>query len=178
MGKLSKIVSIIFIFILLSISCTDRRCVITYTTTDSKPIQLDSAAMFNGVLIEYSYKNGKGKLLFDRPIVRIENAFRKCVNLETIILPKNITAVGDFAFEGCSSLSSITIPDGCTRIGDCAFRDCPNLKHINIPSNIDSIGDYAFARCQHLIDTIIDIKISHLGEGIFQNCLDVTMEFF
>ena len=35
-----------------------------------------------------------------------------------VVLPDDMTAVGDAIFRGCSSLTSIIIPDGVTSIGD------------------------------------------------------------
>ncbi|MBQ9860906.1 MAG: leucine-rich repeat domain-containing protein, partial [Clostridia bacterium] len=38
-----------------------------------------------------------------------KNAFRSCVNLESITIPKTVTGIGTDAFYGCTALSSVTV---------------------------------------------------------------------
>lgn len=46
-----------------------------------------------------------------------------------LILPNNITAVGDFAFAN-SGLHTLTIPTNCNYFGRKIFADCKNLSYI------------------------------------------------
>lgn len=46
-----------------------------------------------------------------------------------LILPNNITAIGDFAFAD-SWIKSITIPNTCTYFGDRIFYDCKKLDYV------------------------------------------------
>ena len=46
-----------------------------------------------------------------------------------LILPENITAIGDFAFAS-SWIKSITIPNTCTYFGDRIFYDCKKLDYV------------------------------------------------
>mgnify|MGYP003304504942 CR=1 FL=1 len=68
-------------------------------------------------------------MVFDAPITTIgTEAFRKCINLTTIAIPKSITLIEDLAFCECSNLISITIPDNVRRIETFVFADCKSLK--------------------------------------------------
>lgn len=53
-----------------------------------------------------------------------DNIFQKCSGLTSVTFPAGITSIGYGAFYGCSGLTSLTIPDGVTKIDVCAFQDC------------------------------------------------------
>ena len=71
-------------------------------------------------------------------------------NLRTIVLPSNITEIGESAFETMLSLESIAIPVSVTKIGEKAFNTCMALTEVIIPSNVATIGSYAFGNCANL----------------------------
>ncbi len=75
--------------------------------------------------------------------------FYRCYNLETIVLPQNLTAIDDWTFVECENLKHVVIPDSVTSIGE-AFEACPSLTTINIPANVQTIADGAFANCENL----------------------------
>ncbi len=52
-----------------------------------------------------------------------------------LVIPEEITRVGEYAFYGCSSFSSITIPKGTTQICKGAFSECRNLTSINVDND-------------------------------------------
>jgi len=83
-----------------------------------------------------------------------QSMFRRCFNLQKIILPQNITSIESYAFEGCL-LTSITIPEGVTSIGYDAFHECESLISIVIPASVTSIGYDAFYGCKSLVDVYI-----------------------
>ena len=83
-----------------------------------------------------------------------EGAFYGCSSLSTIILPADITSIGQSAFCDCSALQTITIPEGVTRIGSYAFLRCNGLSSVVIPAGVTSVGDNAFTECQKLIEII------------------------
>lgn len=60
-------------------------------------------------------------------------SFQYCKSLKSIIIPSNVTFIGNFAFYFCSSLESITLPSSVTSIGSFVFNDCHSLQEIIIP---------------------------------------------
>jgi hypothetical protein len=42
-----------------------------------------------------------------------------------VIIPDNVTTIGDYAFSYCSGLTEVAIPDSVTTIGSGAFDGCP-----------------------------------------------------
>lgn len=57
-------------------------------------------------------------------------AFYNCPNLDTVILPPNITTIDDYAFAGCTSLESLVIPDSVTHIGRGICEGCTALTEV------------------------------------------------
>ena len=54
------------------------------------------------------------------------------------------------AFARCSDLRSIVIPDSVVHISSSAFAWCFGLKNVTIPESVTSIGSYAFYQCETL----------------------------
>jgi hypothetical protein len=64
------------------------------------------------------------------PVVEIaEKAFYKSIIL-SIVIPENVTIIGDYAFFRCESLKEITLPSTLENIGNMAFYYCALLKNV------------------------------------------------
>lgn len=57
-----------------------------------------------------------------------------------VIIPSNVTMIGNLAFCGCKEITSVVIPDGVTEIKDEAFFTCHSLTSIKIPASVTSIA--------------------------------------
>ncbi len=112
--------------------------------------------------------------LIDVDLSGITNAtgvnFRNKSNLVRILLPENLTSIGDEAFYDCSSLTSITIPNSVTSIGDGAFSYCSSLRSITIPNSVTSIGNQAFYYCSSLTSITIPNSVTSIGSSAFSYC--------
>lgn len=64
-----------------------------------------------------------------------------------VVVPKDVTSIGDHAFSGRTKLISIVLPDGVTSIGEWAFSGCTNLTSIVLPEGVTSIHGVAFSGC-------------------------------
>ena len=67
--------------------------------------------------------------------------------LDSIVLPKNLTAIGADAFRMCENLAYIDIPASVSSIGSYAFQNCLGMKEIRLPANssLKTLGIYALA---------------------------------
>ena len=73
------------------------------------------------------------------------DAFRNCIQLETIQIPSKISYIGASAFNYCTSLKTITFEgNSLTHIDNWAISDCQN-KSIYIPASVIQIGWGAFS---------------------------------
>lgn len=93
-----------------------------------------------------------------------------------IILPDNITSIGDSAFASNESITSVTISNGVTTIGNSAFEGCISLVDITIPDSVHIMGEYVFRNCESLsCVTLPNIdNIEELGIPSNKNILIVS----
>lgn len=77
-------------------------------------------------------------------------AFYKCSNLISVIIPESVKHIDDWAFYECTSLTSVTIPNGVTSIGERAFYSCTSLTSVTIGNKVRSIGENAFRDCSKI----------------------------
>ena len=104
-------------------------------------------------------------------VVRIEdNAFEKCNDLKSIIIPRSVTTIGANAFQQCFYLESIEIPDSVTSVGEYAFSDCYALTNVVLPRSITRIEQETFIRCHFLESVTIPRSVTSIGEGAFEGC--------
>ena len=77
------------------------------------------------------------------------SAFESCWGLEKIILPPQITSIGNRAFYYIT-LAYIEIPDEVTYIGSWAFYLCMYLPSIKLPESVTTLNGMVLSRCQRL----------------------------
>ncbi len=60
-------------------------------------------------------------------------AFYGCAVLESVVLPEDLTDIGEGAFENCAGLTEAEIPVGTQSIGFAAFRGCDGMIRLSLP---------------------------------------------
>lgn len=112
-----------------------------------------------------------GELAYTSKDVLGAYAFYGCTSLVSLILPKDITKIGEQAFYECSKLTDIAIPASVTSIGKVAFWGCSGLTSLSIHSGVTSIGGYAFYNCSGLTSIYVYAeKMPKLGANMFDGC--------
>ena len=91
-----------------------------------------------------------------------------------LVIPDNVTSIGDYAFRGCTTLTSITIPDSVMSIASSAFRECTGLTSVTIGNGVTSIGYSAFEGCTGLISVTIGNSVTSIGDYAFAGCSSLT----
>ena len=95
-------------------------------------------------------------------IVGIETyAFRNCLLLESVEIPKSVKYVD--GFWDCKMLERVTLANGVETIGDRAFQDCVSLANITIPKGVKEIKGTAFSGCTSLDSIVIPDSVTELG---------------
>lgn len=72
-----------------------------------------------------------------------DQAYYRNTLLEEVILPEEITEIGEFAFAR-SSISAVTLPDGVIKISYGAFYHCESLASVELPETVMSVEPRAF----------------------------------
>lgn len=130
-----------------------------------------------------SCKNLSGTLTFTNSAdatgsVTIGNsAFSSCSGIESVILPDNLTSIGQSAFVACTALTHVGIesspsdvnvfPASLTSIGSEAFRNTGLLGSLYFTQGIKTIGEAAFQGCDALIAAYLPTGITSIGNNAF-----------
>ena len=115
------------------------------------------------------------KLVIPDDVTSIGNyAFYNCSGLTSVTIPNSVTSIGSSAFQNCSGLTSVSIPNSVSSIGNFVFRGCSGLTSVSIPNSVTSIGSYAFSSCSGLTSITIPNSVTSIGSSAFYNCSGLT----
>ncbi|MBR5037369.1 MAG: leucine-rich repeat domain-containing protein [Prevotella sp.] len=81
------------------------------------------------------------------PLSWANSFFLNGEKITDLMIPNNVTSIGDYVFFGWSGLNSVTIPNNVTSIGKAAFAYCINLTFVAISNSVTFIGNKAFYSC-------------------------------
>lgn len=87
-----------------------------------------------------------------------------------VVLPNNVTSIGEYAFRGCTRLTSVNIPNSVIAIYSSAFSDCTGLESINIPNSVIYIRGSVFSGCIRLKSINIPNIITDIESSAFSDC--------
>ena len=104
------------------------------------------------------------------PIYYANHLFLNGIEIEDLVIPDNVTSIGDGAFYNCTGLTSVTIPNSVTTIGVSAFWGCSGLTSVTIPNSVTAIDEDAFYGCSGLTSITIPNSITYIGEYAFGGC--------
>ena len=92
-----------------------------------------------------------GDLIIPEGTIEIPFSFmRSGGRLNSIVFPKTLRRISDYAFDGQSRCSNLIIPDGLVSIGTSAFSGCKSLTLLELPSSVQTINTCAFFGCSNL----------------------------
>ncbi len=110
---------------------------------------------------------GTGKILVSEDGVLTKVS----IAIKDVVIPDNVTSIGEGAFENCDLIEDITIPGRITEInGDGRgirdiFYNCPNLKSVTFAEGVTKIDGNIFYMCPKLETITLPDSLTHLGEA-------------
>lgn len=107
-----------------------------------------------------------------------ENGFSNCELLTGVVIPANVTSIGNSAFSANYALSSVLFSKNSklSSIGNSAFYQTA-LTEIEIPNSVTSLGYGAFSNT-NLTSIVIPDTITNYGHGVFSGCPNLTSVTF
>jgi len=125
----------------------------------------------NGILIRYNEEEPSQKVVIPANITQIgEYAFAGCTSLREVVIPEGVTEIGQYAFLKCEGLRKITLPGTLKKISRFAFWECSFLESIVIPEQTEIIENAVFRACEMLKSVTLPKKMKYLGNSLFSNC--------
>ena len=99
-----------------------------------------------------------------------------CLRLKQITVPSKVSELEMSSFENCRSLKSIVFEGNSQlkKIDNWAFYACHSLDSINIPNGVQTIGDGAFWGCNYLKLLTIPSSVASIGENGFDGCKSLS----
>lgn len=89
-------------------------------------------------------------------VTNFEAAFFNVDNLNSIIIPNNVTIIDELAFQDCNNLKSVNIGNSVTSIERLAFDKCGNLESIIIGNSVTNIeSDFISSLYKSKLNSII-----------------------
>jgi hypothetical protein len=125
------------------------------------------------IVLVYYYGEAAKVVIPDNVTVIGESAFANLRELTNVVIPDSVIIIGERAFEYCENLAEITIGKSVTSIGEFAFA-YSGLTSIEIPDNVTEIGRRAFQNCRELTSVIIGNGVTSIENGTFARCFNLT----
>lgn len=116
------------------------------------------------------YQGDKTDIIIPEEVTIIGNrAFYGCDNLINVTIPDSVRAIDDYAFEDCHNLINVKLGNSISYIGACSFSGS-SLKHVIIPRSLTEIGGNAFCGCSCLESVIIPNTVTNIEHDAFSGC--------
>ncbi|MBR6286121.1 MAG: leucine-rich repeat protein [Bacteroidaceae bacterium] len=91
-----------------------------------------------------------------------------------VVIPDNVTKMGEMVFGNCTALNSIEFPATMTVIPSLVCYNSPNLSSIVMPSTVDTISNGAFSGCTALSEVNLSSELKVIGESSFSECVNLN----
>lgn len=137
----------------------------------------DGVVIENGVLKKWPCDKipDDGKVVIPSNVTEIgENAFRECNELTAVEIPNSVIIIKANAFFSCKGLTTVSIPSSVETIEKGAFQYCSGLLEVKIANGLKKIEQYAFYGCSNITSITLPDSVKNIGDAAFQKCTSLT----
>lgn len=125
-----------------------------YVRTGDEPTRISKDENDNGLVY---YTDGERKAVIAIELSRMAD----------VIIPDDVTEIGDYAGYGVQFISGLVIGDNCTKIGDCAFQNSYKINYLTLGENVATIGNKAFRYNGYIVTLIVNKNLKKVGTDAF-----------
>ena len=126
---------------------------------------------------DFGWKNTKN-LIIETSSILNQMKFDKLINIETLVLPSDVTEIPNQTFKNCSKLNSVNWGDliNLKTIGEEAFMETAIGPTFYVPNSVEEIKRGAFSMCDNIKTLIFDegSQIQHIYADAFKQSESVT----
>lgn len=105
----------------------------------------------------------------DEYVTVANNTFAGASSLESVVLPSQVSVIGDGAFFECSSLKRINLPQTVRSMGESVFS-YSGITEFTVPESLKTIEAQAFRECRALRQITLHAGVERIGDDAFENC--------
>ena len=121
----------------------------------------DPYVVVNGIL--YDAQMVKGDVIIPSNVTKIgEMAFSGIQNLKSAYIPKGVKVIEREAFAG-SSIEKVVMEDTVLELGEAAFYQCGLLKDVQLSDNIKILQGDTFSKCKSLVQITLPKKLKEIS---------------
>ena len=127
----------------------------------------------NGILKKYVGESEH--VVIPEDVTKIgERAFESCSTIKSVDISGNVEEIGEYSFVSCRSLLEVKLREGITRIEEDAFAHCVNLTDVQFPTSLQYISHGAFFCCDNLRKIAFKGEVREIGWSVFNFCANIT----
>ncbi|OON93392.1 MAG: hypothetical protein ATN31_06340 [Candidatus Epulonipiscioides saccharophilum] len=135
-------------------------------------IEMQDFLIVNKVLVKYL--GSQADIILPSNISSIgDRAFYKCMDIQSISMPYKVKSIGSEAFLSCRNLTKVSLSHKLKSIGTRSFFNCTKLTEIIFPKGIKEILDEAFGDCRSLAYIDLPDSLNFIGNSAFECCSDL-----
>lgn len=120
---------------------------------------------------ESAYKDKKGVLYTEnrKKLLAAPKDLKGCYKI-----PKGVEIICDWAFSGCQEIEDIIFPSTLKAIGDHNFDHSEKFKSLNLPDGLTQIGEYVFEYCGFR-EVYVPDSVRYIGKESFEYLHDLQI---
>lgn len=100
------------------------------------------------------------------------------IKFDSLVIPKSVTTIENYAFAYILSLKNIIIPENITSIGHHSFSNCNNLENVIIKGKVSSLPEFMFVSCTKLKSVTLPRSIKYNVSKAFEYNYELTEIIF
>jgi hypothetical protein len=118
----------------------------------------------------FSFCSNLSEVVLSEGLTKVSHdAFRECLGLVSITVPRSVRRLAPRAFDSCRNLAEVELSEGLIELSRGVFWNCTSLRMISLPDSITTIRHDAFAD-SGLEAVILPGQVANISRRAFASC--------